>query len=138
MQRWSSSIFLQGLEYTVCSGTYLLGGYGIIGQAGIPATDIYLQRTYTQLSSTHTMIYFSFTLWALDTWNGNSGDSFQLEFDLRIMTGWMFNPLNDKKFLNGGVLISFSFVFLIYSSFPEHPQLFFSFFLKNFLKRTFL
>jgi len=40
------------------------------------------------------MIYFSLTLWILDTWDGSLGDFFQLKFDNRILNGWAFQELN--------------------------------------------
>jgi len=91
--------------YTTCSGKYLIGGYGVLGIATTNSGD-YFWRSYGGLPA-HSYIRYTFTIFALDTWdqNGSDGtphnDAFQVAFDGLTVYGqsyaggsWtMFTPL---------------------------------------------
>ena len=60
----------------------MLGSMSSVYQAGD-----YFSRIYTGLSSTHTMVYFAYSFWQIDSWNG-SPDYFQVSIDGAVITGW--------------------------------------------------
>lgn len=70
--------------FTLCGTVYLLGGYGILGDP--VQTDQYFSRTYYNLVS-HSMVYFSLTMYALDTWNGGQY-AFAIQVDSTYFLGW--------------------------------------------------
>jgi len=84
---WGASNLTTTLKYTVCSNDFLLGGYDILKGS----TDYFI-RTYSNLP-THSMIYYTATVWAIDTWDlyaiGSTppGDTFVLDFDGREFPG---------------------------------------------------
>ena len=82
--QWTSSDLAASLDYTVCGSTYLMGGYNIY--SGLTQQSKSLTRSYTNLPS-HTMIYYTVTIWAIDSWNANI-DYFKVQFDSTIFTGW--------------------------------------------------
>jgi len=86
--KWSASSLRTGQNmWSTCSGTYLLGGYGVIGPDSGTFLGSFFSRTYTNLAS-HTMLYFSVTMWAIDSWNFNA-DFFQIQFDSATpISGW--------------------------------------------------
>jgi len=89
----ASALGSSNLPYTVCSGSFILGGPGALGLVGYPSQGQYFERIYTELPLSHTMIYFSFTLWILDTWDGSLDDLFQVRFDERFLNGWPFDEI---------------------------------------------
>ena len=60
-----------------------MGGYGVIQGSQMNAA---FTQTYTGIPS-HSMIYFTITIWAIDTWNGGT-DYFQVKFDSTTFMGW--------------------------------------------------
>ena len=84
---WSATRLYKGtmLSY-VCADTVLLGGWQILGQPGQSQKIDYFQRVYTNLPP-HTMIRFTMTVWAIDSWDGGSNDGFYLTFDQTIVDG---------------------------------------------------
>jgi len=69
-----------------CAGTWLLGGYGVLGSDASPYQyGDYFSRTYNDLP-THSWIYYSFTFWQMDTWN--PADYIQVQVDNTIVNGW--------------------------------------------------
>jgi len=64
----------------MCNDSYpIMGGYNILTT---PNTNQYFQRYYNNLP-THTAIYFTATIYAVDTWDDSRGDNdyFALSFD---------------------------------------------------------
>ena len=82
--QWTSSDLAGSLDYTVCGSTYLMGGYNIY--SGLNQQSKSLTRSYTDLPS-HAMIYYTITIWAIDSWNANI-DYFKVQFDSTTFTGW--------------------------------------------------
>ena len=85
---WSASNLRPSQKiWSTCGGTYLVGGYGILGN-DTTAWQLgeYFSRTYTNLPP-HTMLYFTYSWWAIDSWNG-SPDSFQVAVDSTVFAGW--------------------------------------------------
>ena len=68
-------------------------------------TNEYFQRIYTSLP-THTVIYYTMTIWAIDTWQDSRGsaDNFKFVFDLTTIQG--FQNLDQGKFYEmlGGII----------------------------------
>ena len=81
---WTTPALVGTADYSTCSGTYLLGGYNVY--AGSQQLDKAFTRTFDNLPS-HTMIFFTISIWAIDSWNGNQ-DYFQVQFDSTIFNSW--------------------------------------------------
>ena len=73
----------------MCDDDYILGGFDILKTG----TDFF-SRTYTGLTS-HIMIYYTMTLWAVDSWD--AGDTFFIEFDSFQQQGLSLAVENFKK-----------------------------------------
>jgi len=86
--KWSASSLRTGQSiWSTCAGTYLLGGYGVIGPNSGPYQGSFFYRTYTNLAP-HSMLYFAVTMWAIDSWNSGV-DYFQIQFDSATpISGW--------------------------------------------------
>jgi len=82
--------------YTICSGTYLLGGVGVLQTVCGVYTGLfgscnqwgqYFSKTYNNLPS-HKAIYFTATFWAFMSWDYSS-DYFQIQFDSStVISSW--------------------------------------------------
>jgi len=69
-----------------CGNDYLVGGINVLGQDIAPfQSGDYFTRTYNNLPP-HTMIYYSFTFYQVDTWN--TVDYFQVQVDNNIVSAW--------------------------------------------------
>ena len=80
-----SSLVSSTQQSKQCSGTYILGGYNILGPRGRSTMGQYFKKSYTGLKS-HNMIYFSFTLYEIDSWDTN--DYLNIVFDARTFNTW--------------------------------------------------
>ena len=81
---WTSPDITNSVSYSTCGSTYLVGGYETFNT--INQLDTGFIRSYTGLPS-HAMIYFTITIWAIDSWNANM-DYFKVQFDSTTFTGW--------------------------------------------------
>ena len=61
-----------------------MGGYNVL--RGGDQLGKAFSKTYTNLPS-HTMIYFTLSFWAIDSWNKNL-DYFEIQLDNSVFTGW--------------------------------------------------
>ena len=87
--QWSATALRNGVIYSVCGGTYLMGGDDVLGE---PDSDWgvqgqYFERVYNDLPD-HNIIYYTISLWLLDSWDSIPPDYFQLEFDSFLVEGW--------------------------------------------------
>ena len=71
---------------SLCGDTYLLGGFQVLGQPNQGQLSDYYQRVYTNLPP-HTMIRFTITVWAIDSWDPGNNDGFYLTFDKTTVDG---------------------------------------------------
>ena len=80
---WNANeLVTAGTLSSVCSTTYLLGGYNILGNGvTLNQKNDYFTTTYSGLPP-HTMIYFSITFWMIDSWDPNA-DFIQVRFSSR-------------------------------------------------------
>ena len=70
-----------GVIRSSCNGVYLIGGYDILSGSN-PGGEFFI-KTYSGLKS-HTMIYFAFTLYEIDSWDLD--DYLQIAFDLTVIS----------------------------------------------------
>ena len=90
------TLLIDRVKYSTCHDTWLLGGFNIL--AGSSTMDEFFSKTYYGLSS-HNMIYFSFTLYKIDSWD--NGDFVKIEFDLvSLIGGWPGSYDPDNKVPN--------------------------------------
>ena len=134
---WDASSIKTGQNMsTTCNGTFLLGGYGVLGTNSGNQTAAYFQRTYKTIAP-HTMLYFSYTLWAVDSWNVGA-DYFIYQFDNRSIVGWTtsdyqtnhpyqlcgdtsFNDLPNLRIFGRLNHIASSLIFRMISMFNQDP-----------------
>ena len=97
---WYSSVTTQPtFKFYNCAGTFLLGGYN--WKPSGAQTGEYLSRSYTSLP-VHKTIVYSFTFWALDSWDVGS-DYFQIQFDTQpTVQGFALNYQQSLTNLCGG------------------------------------
>ena len=82
---WSTPAIVSGQNtYSLCNDTYLMGGYDVL--SGANQFNKSFTKSYLNLP-THSMIYFTISFWAIDSWNKDI-DYFQVQFDSTIFTGW--------------------------------------------------
>ena len=84
---WTASNLISSttLSYT-CGSTPMLGGYNVLGTSSSQLNDYFL-RTFTNLPD-HAFIRFTFTMYALDSWDQVSGgwnDAFSLYADTTLL-----------------------------------------------------
>ena len=84
---WYASSKMTSTVYSTCTTAYLIGGYGVLGSSVSPyASGSYFYKSYTGLPD-HNYIRYSFTLYALDSWDKidtdgmNHNDAFYVLFD---------------------------------------------------------
>lgn len=96
---WYSSVTTQPTsKFYNCAGTYLLGGYN--WKPSGAQTGEYLSRSYSNLPAHKTIVY-SFTFWALDSWDVGS-DYFQIQFDtLPVIQGYTLKFRQTSTYLCG-------------------------------------
>ena len=86
---WTTSV-PSTTKYYICASDPVLGGYNWCPSGD--QTGQYLSRQYTDLPP-HTIVKYSFSFWALDSWDwgsvGGDRDKFQIQFDnLPIIEGF--------------------------------------------------
>jgi len=69
--------------YYNCLGSFMLGGYGVLGPGS--QKDMYFERIYTNLP-THNMIYLSFTAFQLDSLE--TSDFFDIMLGSKVFSTW--------------------------------------------------
>jgi len=68
IKSWSASKLVDSTKYSyTCNGACLLGGYNILGPSGASTAGQYFQKTFTDLPSSHTAVYISFTMYEIDS-----------------------------------------------------------------------
>ena len=81
-QFYCGTLITSGVLYTSCNGYYILGGYQILSGSNTGGENFL--KTYSGLIS-HNMIYYSFTMDAIDSWDDN--DRMEIQFDTTLITG---------------------------------------------------
>lgn len=85
---WSATqLITSGVKYSLCSGTYLMGGYNILGGA----KNQYFERTYTGLPP-HNQLNLTYMVYAIDSWDGSVvDDHYEVQVDDYTQRAWNFS-----------------------------------------------
>ena len=83
-----------GVKTTKCNGYYLLGGYLIFSSSNGNTIGQNFARIYSGLQP-HNMIYFAFTLYEIDSWDGN--DYMTIQFDNTAVKSTWYSPFGIAK-----------------------------------------
>ena len=81
--QWSSSALVASGVITSTCDKPIVGGYNVASGTG----GAYFFKTYTSLPS-HNVAYINMIIYALDTWNLDGPDSFEIHIDTVAFTGW--------------------------------------------------
>lgn len=84
---------ISSTKYTTCPD-YILGGLGVLGTT-TSQSGSYFSRVYNNLPIPHSLIYFSFDLYAIDGWVPST-DAFAVQIDLYQFADW--NTLTSTTF----------------------------------------
>jgi len=78
-----------------CSGTYLIGG--LDWMKGYKQTGHSFKRSYTNLP-VHNVIRYTFSYWALDSWDSNEDDRIYIQFDsMPKIPGWKIDKTKNHN-----------------------------------------